>query len=208
MIAHINEFGFFAVYVGGLFDIAFVIDASRSVGGEAKFKLIIQFVKYIVDNFPVSQAGTRFGVVLYDDLDGYLILDFKSTISTASVTQALDNIRYPTPQKSKPPVLTAFSHALILANEILFNVQYRAGASKYLITLTAGMTFPRANRPSKALRRAGVDIYSVDLSAAGSADLERVVSPEPSAHIIKTGYDKLVALASKMIVNLKRKEKI
>jgi hypothetical protein len=168
--------------------------------------LIIQFVKYVVNHFFVSQnVGTRFGVVLYDDLDGYLILDFKSTTSIASVIQALDNIRYPTPQKSKPPVLTAFSHALILANEILFNVQYRTGATKYLITVSAGSTFLKAERPGKALRRAGVDIYSVDLSAAGSADLERIVSPEPSEHIMKTGYDKLVVVSSQLTGKLKRK---
>ena len=188
-----------------MFDIAFVIDASRSTGGEANFKLIIEFVKNIVNNFLVSQSGgTRFAVVLYDDLDGYLILDFKSTTSTASVVQALDNLRYPTPQKSKPPVLTAFSHALILANEILFNVQYRAGASKYLITISAGSTFPGAERPSKSLRRAGVDVYSVDLNAAGSADLANVVSPVPWEHIMKTGYDKLVVVSSKLISKLKR----
>jgi hypothetical protein len=168
--------------------------------------LIIQFVKYIVNNFLVSTSGgTRFGVVLYDDLDAYLILDFHSTTSAASVVQALDNIRYPTPQKSKPPVLTAFSHALILANEILFNVQYRGGASKYLITVSGGLTFPRVERPSKSLRRAGVDIYSVDLSVAGSADLERIVSPVPSEHIMKTGYDKLIVVSSKLIGKLKRK---
>ena len=189
-----------------MFDIAFVIDASRSTGGEANFKLIIQFVKYIVNNFLVSQSGgTRFAIVLYDDLDGYLILDFKSTTSTESVIQALDNLRYPTPQKSKPPVLTAFSHALILANEILFNVQYRASASKYLITISAGSTFPGAERPSKSLRNGGVDIYSVDLNPVGSADLARIVSPVPSEHIIKTGYDKLVVVSSKLISKLKRK---
>ena len=159
-----------------------------------------------MNNFVVSQAeGTRFGVVLYDDLDGYLILDFKSTTSSASVIQALDNIRYPTPQKSKPRLLTAFSHAMILANEILFNVQYRAGASKYLITVTAGSTFPRVELPSQSLRKAGVDIYSVDLSKAGSADLERVVSPVPSEHLMKTGYDKLVVVSTQLLGKLKRK---
>ena len=188
-----------------MFDIAFVIDASRATGGEGNFKLIIQSIKYIVNNFFVSQrGGTRFGVVLYDDLDGYLILDFKSTTSAASVIQSLDNLRYPTPQKSKPPVLTAFSHALILANEILFNVQYRAGASKYLISVSAGSTFPGAEWPSKSLRKAGVDIYSVDLNAAGSADLARIASPVPSEHIMRTGYDKLVVVSSKLISKLKR----
>ena len=197
---------FISIPLGGLFDIAFVIDASRSVGGDANFKLMIQVVKYIVKHFFVSQSvGTRFGVVLYDDFDGYLILDFKSTTSMGVVIQALDNIRYPTPQKLNPPVLTAFSHALILANEILFNVQYRAGASKYLIALSAGSSFPKAERPSKSLQRAGVDIYSIDLSTAGCDDLERIVSPVPSEHIMKTGYDKLVVVSSLLTRKLKRK---
>ena len=167
--------------------------------------MIIQFVKYIVKNFVVSQTGTRIGVVLYDDLDGYLILDFKSTYTTGSVIQALDNIRYPSTKTSKPAMLTAFSHALILANEILFNVQYRAGASKYLITISAGSTFPRSERPSASLRKAGVDIYSIDLSAAGSADLMKVASPVPAEHIMRTSYDKLVAVSATMIGNIKRK---
>lgn len=188
----------------GQFDIAFVIDASRSVGGERHFKMIIQLVKQIVNYFVVSQTGTRIGVVLYDDLDGYLILDFKSTFSTSSVIQALDNIRYPSVQTAKPPIQTAFSHALILANEILFNVQYRAGASKYLITVTAGMTFPKAGMPSASLRKAGVDIYSVDLSPAGSTELQKVVTPVPAEHIIRASYDKLVVVSSKLTSKLKR----
>lgn len=193
-------------FVVELLDIAFVIDASQSTGSEINFRLIINFVKYIVRKFYVSQTqGTRFGLVLYDDYDGYLIFDFKSADSVTSVIQALDNVRYPS-AKAKPPILTAFSHALILTNEILFNVQYRAGATKYLITVSSGTTFPRSERPSLSLRRAGVEIFSVDLSSGRSSDLEKVVSSEKSVHLIRSTYVKLAEISVSIIAKIKRKE--
>ena len=189
-----------------MFDIAFIIDASQSTGTEANFQLIIQFIKYIVKQFYVSQThGTRFGLVLYDDYDGYLIFDFTSSDSVRSVIQALDSIRYPS-AKSKPSVLTAFSHALILTNEILFNVQYRAGSAQYLITVSTGLTYSRVERPSLALRQSGVQIFSVDLSSGGSNDLEKLVSSKTSVHLIRTTYSKLVEISSSVVEKIKRKQ--
>ena len=189
-----------------MFDIAFIIDASQWTGTEANFQLIIRFIKYIVKQFYVSQThGTRFGLVLYDDYDGYLIFDFTSSDSVSSVIQALDSIRYPS-AKSKPSVLTAFSHALILTNEILFNVQYRAGCGHYLITVSTGLAHSGVERPSLALRRSGVQIFSVDLSSGGSNDLQKVVGSENIVHLIRTTYSKLVEISSSVVGKIKRKQ--
>ena len=53
----------FLVHVGGC-DLAFMVDTSTSIGGEANFKLVIEFVKTIFHSFTMS-ASLRFGFVIF-----------------------------------------------------------------------------------------------------------------------------------------------
>ena len=53
---------------GGFFeggcDLAFMVDVSSSIGGEANFKLIMEFVKTIFHSFTMS-SSFRYGLVVF-----------------------------------------------------------------------------------------------------------------------------------------------
>lgn len=51
------------VHVGGC-DLAFMVDVSSSISGEANFKLVMEFVKSIFHSFTMS-ASLRFGLVVF-----------------------------------------------------------------------------------------------------------------------------------------------
>lgn len=53
----------YAVHVGGC-DLAFMVDVSSSISGEANFKLVMEFVKSIFHSFTMG-ASLRFGLVVF-----------------------------------------------------------------------------------------------------------------------------------------------
>lgn len=53
------------MFIGG-FDLAFMVDASSSIGGEANFRIAMNFVTRVFHSFTLGK-GVRYGLVVFGD---------------------------------------------------------------------------------------------------------------------------------------------
>ena len=135
-------------------DLGFLIDGSGSIekAGRGNFKRCLKFVNRLVASFSVSQKFSRIGVILYSSRSR-LILGFKKSINAFIATKAINKIKYPRGG-------TRTGSALRLARQRLF-ARRSKNRKQVLIVMTDGRSHDRVTGPSKALRRRGVEIYSL-----------------------------------------------
>ena len=72
-------------------DILFILDASGSVG-RTNFNLMLNFVKKLVDGFPVSAKETQIGVITFDS-KVYLQFHLNKFHDKTAIKTAVSNVR-------------------------------------------------------------------------------------------------------------------
>ena len=73
-------------------DVLFILDASGSVGTQ-NFNLMLNFVKKLVDGFPVSATETQIGVITFDS-KVYLQFHLNKYHTKTDIKNAVSHIRW------------------------------------------------------------------------------------------------------------------
>lgn len=79
------------VIFSGSCDLAFMLDASSSIQGEADFKLCIEFIKTVFHAFGMG-GGIRFALVIFGS-SAQVVFDFSKYSSISEVDTALSQVR-------------------------------------------------------------------------------------------------------------------
>lgn len=112
------------------FDLGFLVDGSKLVG-KHRFKLLLQFVKYIYKPFAVSHKGVHVGVVVFTD-QGRLQIGFNEHFSQQTLDKAINQLSYPAGRGH------SLGQAVLDTKRVLFDASGRQNVRKALITLVVG----------------------------------------------------------------------
>ena len=130
-------------------DVAFVIDASGSVG-RGNFRRCLAFVKNMARVFTISRSYTRFAVVLYSSRPSK-IFGFNRYTNRRSLLRAIGRIRY-TGGGTKTGYALSYTYQRVL--------RFSRRKNKVLIVMTDGKSYDNVVRPAVSIRRRGIRILS------------------------------------------------
>ena len=116
-------------------DVGIILDSSRTVGWN-NFEALKRAVAKLTDNFHVSNEGTHFGFIHYNE-DATLDFDFtdSSVHNPEALKEKIMDIKY-------DPGLTRTDKAIKMADERLFTDRggARKDVPKFLVVITDGKT--------------------------------------------------------------------
>lgn len=131
-------------------DLAFVIDASGSVG-RANFRRCLTFVKNMARVFTISRSYTRFAVVLYSSRPSK-IFGFNRYLNQHSLLRAIGRIRY-TGGGTKTGYALTYTYQRLL--------RYSKRKNKVVVVMTDGRSYDKVQPPALAIRRKGITILTL-----------------------------------------------
>ena len=135
-------------------DIAIILDSSRTVGWN-NFESLKRSLAKLVDYFHVSQEGTHFGVIRYNQ-NATLDVDFSDTSlhNPEILKERIMDLEY-------DPGLTRTDKAIELADEMLFSDRggVRKDVPKLMVVVTDGRTGEGSTPYSSVLAPLKVTFY-------------------------------------------------
>lgn len=140
----------YLVVCRGRIDLAFVLDASGSVGLQ-NFRRCLAFVQNMARVFTISRSYTRFAVVVYSSRAAK-IFGFNRYTNRRSLLRAIGRIRY-TGGGTKTGNALSFTYQNVL--------RYSRRKTKLLTVMTDGRSYDNVIRPAQALRGRGIKILSL-----------------------------------------------
>ncbi|XP_062580051.1 cartilage matrix protein-like [Saccostrea cucullata] len=153
-------------------DIVFLMDSSFSVW-EQDFKMQLQFVTSVVDNFEIGNDSVQVGVLSYSSeiKTNFFLNEYKEK---ENMKDAVGKIEY------LGVAGTDTAGALKYAREVMFHKKHggRAKASKILILITDGMSQNSNETVKQAAitKKSGINILTVAVGAPMMQELEMVAS--------------------------------
>ncbi|CAH1241297.1 COL6A3 [Branchiostoma lanceolatum] len=171
-------------------DLVFLLDGSGSVT-TANFDIVKEFTRRLANNFDVSLADTRVGVVQFSD-SPTSEFNLNSFNTNEQVDLAIRNIQY---QQGGTNTGAAINFALV--NSFSVNNGDRSDAPDVMIVVTDGQSSDDVAGPAQNARNAGISMYAVGignsvdtnelLQIAGQAD--RVVQSADFSTLFSVGED-------------------
>ncbi|XP_053401477.1 uncharacterized protein LOC123550590 isoform X2 [Mercenaria mercenaria] len=160
-------------------DIVFILDASGSVGA-TNFNKMLEFVKKLVDGFPVGPTETHIGLITFDSKT-YLQFHLNKYMDKASIKKAVTSTRYTSGT-------THTSDAIKYARQTAFSTQngMRPNAAKIAIIVTDGQSNNAAATASEAalLRKNGITVFSIGVgSGAKRSELNAMATDPDATHV-------------------------
>ncbi|KAM7421652.1 hypothetical protein PAMA_015686 [Pampus argenteus] len=156
-------------------DIIFLVDGSKSIN-ETEFKSMKMFMESVVNYTTVGTNLTRFGIIWYSS-EHQSVLTLKESNSKQMVLNKITNLN-PIPNDTYTGKALEYSLQF-------FNAEYGGRAElrvpQILMVITDGdATNPyNLEKPSKALRDKGIDIFSIGVEKANKTQLE-IISGDKS----------------------------
>ncbi|XP_061172925.1 cartilage matrix protein-like [Saccostrea echinata] len=153
-------------------DVVFLMDSSFSVW-EQDFKMQLQFVTSVVDNFQIGNDSVQVGVLSYSSeiKTNFFLNEYREK---EDMKDAVGKIEY------LGVAGTDTAGALKYAREVMFHKKHggRATASKILILITDGMSQNSNETVKQAAitKQAGINILAVAVGAPIMKELEMVAS--------------------------------
>lgn len=185
-------------------DLAFLIDGSMSVGGEANFKQILNFVWSVVQSFSVSSYMTRVGLAIFS-LESFAIFNFHTYYDKNNILAALNTVQYPGTDGPG----TYIGRGLHVAAEFLFHQTGRPRAPHALVIVAAGRSLDDVITPAQELRSMGIDMYCVGVGQQYSKlQVHAMASFPHSEHIFAADYQQLGMIAQNVVTKILKGEKL
>ena len=131
-------------------DLAFVIDASGSVG-RGNFRRCLTFVQNMARAFVISRRYTRFAIVLYSSRPAK-IFGFNRYTNQRSLLRAIGKIRY-TGGGTKTGHALSYTYQRVLSSNRRKN--------KVVIVMTDGRSYDNVYRPALGIRRRGIQLLTL-----------------------------------------------
>ncbi|KAJ8288566.1 hypothetical protein COCON_G00012250 [Conger conger] len=158
-------------------NLGFLIDGSSSVG-DANFRLVLEFMAGITDDFEISDLGARVGAVQFT-YDQKLEMDFNDHTDKEAALDALRSIRY-----MSGGTATGDAISYTIAN--LFQPHKANSGRNFLIIITDGQSYDDVGGPAQAAKSEGITVYSVGVAWAPQDDLRAMASQPKESHTFFT----------------------
>ncbi|XP_078372611.1 cochlin-like [Oculina patagonica] len=149
-------------------DLAFLVDASSSIGGEQNFRLVLNFVTKVFHSFSLRD-GMRYGFVAFGS-SVKIVFGFSEYTAMSDIDSAVGS--------------TELLHGTCSADEALYQCGTElfdgssAGRSKVLIVLMAGKSPEDISNAAGSLKTAGVKMIAIGIGSSFSqAQLSIIASP-------------------------------
>ena len=163
--------GFFPV----AFDLGFLIDGSRFVG-KYRFKLLMQFVKYIYKPFSVSEKGVHVGLVVFTDT-GKLQIGLTDHFSQVALDRAVNQVSYP---RGKGHSL---GQAVMDTKKVLFDASGRKNVGKALVTIVVGKSDDNVASGATGLKTDGITSVVIGIGRNDRQQIETLATSNKHYYI-------------------------
>ena len=157
------------------FDLGFLIDGSRYVG-KHRFKLLMQFVKYVYKPFSVSKKGVHVGLVVFTNT-GKLQIGLQDHFKQATLNKAVNQVSYP---RGKGHSL---GQAVIDTKRILFDVSGRKNVRKALVTIVVGKSDDKVASGATGLKTDGITSVVIGIGKNNQEQIETLASSNKHYYI-------------------------
>ena len=171
----------------GAVELAFMLDASSSIGGQANFQLCLKFIKSVYASFTISSTAYRVGLVLFG-ASASVSFDFGKYSSASEIDSAIGSLKL-------IGGACAAGQGLSTCQSQLF-AQSRQGASKILLVMMAGKSSDDISSVAGALKSAGVNILCLGMgSSIDKTQLTAMATSESYVQIV-ADYSQLGSVSS------------
>ncbi|XP_078372557.1 collagen alpha-6(VI) chain-like isoform X1 [Oculina patagonica] len=126
---------------------------------EITFRKALHFVKKMAQQIKLSDSGTHVGLVVYGKKP-YMAFDFNEYFDLSSLSEAIEEVK-------TPVVGSKIGEALSFAKDQLYDKSARPEMPKALIVLMSKRSEDTIDHAVKALKTAGVKIYTVGIGGEG-----------------------------------------
>ena len=157
------------------FDLGFLVDGSKHVG-KHRFKLLMQFVKYIYKPFAVSKKGVHVGLVVFTDT-GKLQIGLKDHFRQVALDKAVNQVTYPGRRGH------SLGQAVIDTKSVLFDASGRKNVPKALVTIVVGKSDDDIASGATALKTDGITSVVVGMAKNDGKQIETLASSSKHYYI-------------------------
>jgi len=165
-------------------DIAFVVDGSSSVG-KANFRKVKTFLRKIAKGFYVSKTSSRVAVITYASSVRY-DFSFERYTDGKTLDAALSRLSYPEGGTRTGLALDAAKR--------LFS---RSRRKRTLVVITDGQPGDYVTGPSKALKKANVEVFAIGIGRDISVeDLKKIATDD--RHIYRASFKTLSSIVKSL----------
>ena len=164
-----------------------MLDASSSIGGEANFKLCLQFIKSVYSSFTISSTAYRIGLVLFG-ASASVSFDFGKYSSASEIDSAITSIKL-------IGGACAARQGLSTCQSQLF-AQSRQEASRILLVMMAGTSTDDVSSMSGSLKTSGVKIFCLGMGSSFDKTQLTAMASSESYVKIAADYSQLASLSS------------
>lgn len=171
----------------GAVDLAFMLDASSSIGGEANFKLCLQFIKSVYSSCTISSTAYRVGLVLFG-ASASVSFDFSKYSSASEIDSAITSL-------TLMGGACAAGQGLSTCQSQIF-AQSRQEASKILLVMMAGKSTDDVSNVAGSLKSSGVKIFCLGMGSAFDRTQLLAMASSESYIQIQADYNQLTSLSS------------
>lgn len=126
---------------------------------EKTFRKALKFVNNMAQQIKLSDSGTHVGLVVYGKKP-YMAFDFNEYFDLQSLSAAIEEVK-------TPVVGSRIGEALSFAKDQLYDKSARPDIPKALIVLLSKKSEDTVDHAVKALKNAGVNIYTVGIGGDG-----------------------------------------
>ena len=171
-------------------DLAFMLDISSSINGEANLKLCISFIKALYASFTVSASAYHIGMVTFS-ASAQVVFDFSMYTSASEIDGALGKITLAGGSCSAGQGLSNCQSGLFAKS--------RSEAIKVLLVMIAGTSTDDVSAGASALKGLGVKIFCLGMgSAFQKTQLISMASME-SYVLVAAEFSQLTSMTSQFV---------
>lgn len=168
------------------FDLGFVVDGSKVIDeqGSGNFRKCLEFVKEILQSFPVSRDGVHAGLITYGE-DSRLNFNFDTVLDQSNIGTTIDSVSYPGTESHT-------GNALGTAMAKLFPHSGRQNVPHVLVVITGSNSQDEVESYADELRDAGTLIFCVGVGGRyDQSQLETIASSPSDTYIMTTEFNTL-----------------
>lgn len=180
----------FAAFLKGAVDLAFMLDASSSIGGDANFQLCLKFIKAVYSSFTISATEYRIGLVLFG-ASASVSFDFSKYSSASEVDAAIGSMKM-------VGGACAAGQGLSTCQTQLF-AQSRQNAVKVLLVMMAGISTDDVSGVAGSLKNSGVKIFCLGMGSSFDKTQLTAMATAESYVQITADYSQLAALSTQFV---------
>lgn len=178
----------FSIYFSGSCDLAFMLDTSTSIGGEANFQLTLTFIVSVFEAIGVS-AQIRFAFIQFGS-SAEIMFSFSKYSSMSEIRTSVMGAKMSGGECKAGVALSA-------AREMYSGA--RKEVSRILIVMLAGSSADSVDAGASGLKESGVKIIGIGMGGSYSKEHLGIMISSSSYMLVAASYSSLSGLTSQCV---------